>query len=102
MTQITLDLPSMIDGEPDEVARQVKATLNAAAPLIEQHFHQAATQLRSSWLSEQLEAEPSLDGDQLRERWHRSGYSRKVAAITRAGQLVGASVDRLLDDEEEG
>lgn len=95
MSEITLTLPSMIDGEPSEVAEQVTAGLTEVAPNIERYFNEAATQLRSSWMTKQLELEPTLDANQLAERWHRSGYSRKVASIGRAGRLVGVAVETL-------
>lgn len=83
---LTYTHPADVDGEPDEVVRQVVSDLNDAAGQFAAHVDAAARQIRNSYQSAALEKDVSLTPEQLAAAWENS-YAASLAKLLVKGAL---------------
>lgn len=95
MPTITFTPPRDIEGSPDEVLKATLSQLHAVAPAVAELLDQSMIQVRNSWLTFELNANPDATPEELAERWEADPLKQECEHVRAAGQLVKRNVGRI-------
>lgn len=87
--------PADIDGEPDEVEEAAIAQLRWFLGLAQKLTTGTVKQIRSSWLSDYMRANPSASPEQIAEAWdesERAGQCARLEGAVNGAERVAGTV----------
>jgi hypothetical protein len=87
--------PADQDGTPTGVASEVADDLEEAGAIFGRHVYTVCQQVRSGFLSQQLDKSPGATPEQLAELWDRSDEALACVRMIRTAKAVAVAVKQL-------
>jgi hypothetical protein len=95
ITYKDLQHPADLDGEPREVASQAIRDLGDGSSMFGRQVYAVVQQIRSGFMSEQLDRDKELTPERLGELWDASDEALACVRLMRAMKATGACVREL-------